>query len=534
MPLEDAAPAGRLSMRRSSRRQEDVVHRFAPLTISGLLVCAVAGAAAAGDTWRVPAPAAPFQGQSTLELDGSSLSEVRELSKRQRRKGSLAPELLVLFADADGRGVPGARVKLELRVGKEKVRREGVTDDGGSFRFRPAGIPGLRRFDVDVAWDGGEKEIGVDLRPERDGAWGLEEARYRNAASGEWEGDCRNLFRLERDGERWVLLVRCPESLLDCREVDYGIDRKSATLAQLGSIGSRDVNEGDKNSFSPDDERKMGVEAASHFDAQFERVTDPAIHGYVERLVQSVVAASDAPDMPVNLRVVHTEGVNAFATAGGNVYVFTGLIDAAENEAQLAGVLAHEVSHVVARHVTEGASRQMKTQMWTLLASVGASAALDLDRQETENVIMASMVGAGVYGMRHGRRAETEADLLGSQYLWKAGWDPEAIARFFEVLERKGGASPPGWLSTHPTHERRVENGLHWSRAFLPAKDRWLVDTDEFRDVQRRVRALPPPSRRPSEEAEQQGLAPLLAGTGAFREVAVREWGDLLGSSVGR
>jgi hypothetical protein len=500
--------------------------RFATILLLTSLLAAPG--ALARDQYREPQPFPPATGPDQVAVDGSTVAEVGKLSKRQRRKNPEAPPLLVELRDESGRPVEGAVVQVGLKIGKRRAHWKGVTARDGRFAFRPTGVAGTRRIDLDLSWDGGTKEIGVDIEP--DGRkWALEKPRYRNVASADWEGDCGNLFSLDQEEQGLFVQVVKPDSLLGCRRVDYGLDRKSDAMSRLDEIGRRDVNEGDKNSFGPDDEAKMGVEAAAHFDKQFERISDPVITGYVQRLVERIVANSDAPDMPVNLRVVHTEGINAFATAGGNVYVFTGLIAAAENEAQLAGVLSHEVSHVIARHVTEGASRQMKTQGLALLASLGLAAAADMDRDQTEAVVQGAMVGAGLYGMKHGRAAETEADLLGAQYLWKAGWDPESIARFFEVLEREGGASPPGWLSTHPTHERRIENGLHWSRAFLPQQERYLVNTDEFARVKDRVRSLPAPKKRPPAETEAAGFASLYAGTDAFNEVAMRQWGNLLG-----
>ena len=494
-----------------------------------LLVAAPLPALAAGETWRRPESFAPAEGPAEVRVVGDEVPEVRELSRRQRRKGGEAPIVVVDVVDDSARPAPGTAVRIGLKIGGDRAFWEGATDRAGRFVFRPEGIPGVKRVDVDVAWDGATKGLGVDLEPERDGSWDLEKPRYRNTAASDWEGDCGNLFEMGQEPGRVHLRVTRPSTLLACRRVEYGLDRKSDALAQLDDIGGRDVNEGDKNFFGPDDEAKMGVEAANHFDQQFERIDDPAITGYVQRLVERIVAASDTPDMPVNLRVVHTDAVNAFATAGGNVYVFTGLIAAAENEAQLAGVLAHEVSHVVARHVTEGASRQMKQQAFALIAGLGLSAAADLNREDTEKAVMASMAGAGLYGMKFGRQAETEADLLGSQYLWKAGWDPEAIANFFAVLERESGPSPPGWLSTHPTHERRIENGIHWARAFLPPRERYLVNTTEFEAVKRRVQQLPPPKKLPPAETEAAGFAPLYSETHVFHDVALREFGSLLG-----
>jgi predicted Zn-dependent protease len=235
--------------------------------------------------------------------------------------------------------------------------------------------------------------------------------------------------------------------------------------------------------------------------------------------------------MPIHLRVVHTDDVNAFATAGGNVYVFTGLIAAAENESQLAGVLSHELSHVVARHVTEGATRNLKLQLGTALGALAVGSLADLKASERDALIAGSLTTAGVVGMKYDRRMESEADLLGEQYLWRGGWDPEGIARFFQVLSAKKKASPPGWLSTHPTDQRRIASGLHWSRAFLPKRERYLVDTRAFQDVKRRVAALPPPRKKsPLEDGEEgDAFAELLGATSTFRRVVARELGGVVG-----
>jgi predicted Zn-dependent protease len=141
----------------------------------------------------------------------------------------------------------------------------------------------------------------------------------------------------------------------------------------------------------------------------------------------------------------------------------------------------------------------------------------DLEGSEKKTLLTGSLVTAGIVGMKYSRRAESEADLLGAQYLWNAGWDPEGIARFFQVLEQKHGSSVPGWLSTHPTHERRIQDGIHWARAFLPPRERFLLSTAEFQKVKERVAALPPPRKRPTTNGRD--LHQLMGETSAFRGV---------------
>jgi predicted Zn-dependent protease len=275
--------------------------------------------------------------------------------------------------------------------------------------------------------------------------------------------------------------------------------------------------------FSEDDERKMGLEASSQFDKQLQQIDDPEIVGYVRSVLEKIVAASDSPKMPIHLRVVHTDDVNAFVTAGGHVYVFTGLIKMAQNESQLAGVLAHEGSHAVARQVTEGATRSQKALLGATLGSAALGALLGTDGTKQALIEQGAAGAAGIVTLRYDRRSETEADLLGAQYLWLAGWDPEAIARFFELMEQAGGgAGGPQWLSTHPPHEKRIENGILWTRAFLPAKERYLVDTPAFQAAKANVLKLPAPKKSKGGDAaagQAKGLHQLMLETPTFQGI---------------
>lgn len=455
-----------------------------------------------GAKWRHPETYAPAVGPALLEITTQQAAPIVDASRR-KDKSLPMPEVQVLVLDKTGKPVPGVEVRVGLKGTKKNtkaLRLKGATDAAGGFTLRPAASLPMQRVAIDLAWDGGYKVLGVDLEPD-DGKWDIESAPIKNSVTGDDEGSCRNLFRLDPAASAapgrpaFRLTLSLPTTLLECKRVEYGNGSKSDEMAQVNAIGSRDINDGDKNLFSEDDESQMGVEASKHFDAQLERISDPAITSYVKSVMDRVVAASDAPGTAINLRVVHMDAVNAFATAGGNVYVFTGLIAAAENESQLAGVLAHEFSHVVARHVTEGATRQMKTQIGTAIGAAVLGSVAGLSSAGTETLMRGSLTAAGIYSLKFDRRLETEADLIGEQYLWKAGWDPEAIARFFEVLERESKGEPPAWLSTHPPHEHRIANGVHWARAFLPPKDRYLVDTQAFQDCKARVKALPPPKK---------------------------------------
>ena len=468
---------------------------------------------ASGEVWRYPEPDPPAEGPSEVTLGGV-----------QAKKGSAVPALEVRVIDQDGKPVPGRAVGVHAVSGKKEIPvQRGATDANGSFRLLTTGVEATR-VTISFAWGQGAKVVRAKLEPQGKGQWAITEAPYRRIADGKDDGSCKNLFALKTvpETKSYLLEFHQPETLLGCEEISYGQDKHVAEIGRLGAIGTRNVNVGDKNSFSPSDEVKMGLEASTQFDQQFEQVQDPKIVAYVQSVLDKIVAASDSPKMPTHLRVVHTDDVNAFVTAGGHVYVFTGLIKAAQNESQLAGVLAHEGSHAIARHVTEGATRNAKAQTGAQVGAAALGALLGLKEGTAALAAKGASTTAQVVTLSFDRKSESEADLLGEQYLWKAGYDPEGIARFFEIMQKaSGGKSGPAWLSTHPSHEKRVENGILWARAYLPPKDKYLVDTAEFEAVKKLVAALPPPKKRPDAQG-QKSLQQLMSETPTWRTVVPR------------
>ena len=465
---------------------------------------------ASGEVWRYQEPDPPATGSPEVTLPKTP----------DAKKGQPVPSIDVNVRNKDGGPVAGLAVAVNAVSGKKTIApQKGATDADGSFRIRSGGVEATR-VTVSFAWDGGAKTIRAKLEPKGKDQWEVVEAPYRRIADGKDDGSCKNLFTLKSAASKsYVLEFRQPVTLLGCREISYGSEKKVGEIGNVAGIGQRNVNLGDKNSFSPSDEVKMGLEASTQFDQQFEQIRDPVIVGYVQGLLEKIVAASDSPKMPIHLRVVHTDDVNAFVTAGGHVYVFTGLLKAAQNESQVAGVLAHEGSHAIARHVTEGATRNSKAQTGAQVGAAALGALLGLKEDTQALAAQGASATANVVTLHFDRKSETEADLLGEQYLWKAGWDPEAIARFFEILQKNSsGGGGPSWLSTHPTHEKRVENGILWARAYLPPRDRYLVDTAEFQDVKKRVAALPAPKKRPSTEG-QKSLQQLMSETPTWKGI---------------
>ncbi|MCC6393714.1 MAG: M48 family metalloprotease, partial [Bryobacterales bacterium] len=217
-------------------------------------------------------------------------------------------------------------------------------------------------------------------------------------------------------------------------------------------IGSRDVGKG-LNLYSIEKEIALGKALAQDVERQAKIVDDPVIAEYVNRVGQNLVRNSDAK-VPFTIKVVDSEEVNAFALPGGFFFVNSGLILRAESEAELAGVMAHEIAHVAARHGTRQASRGQFVNLATIpLIFMGGWAGYGA-RQAASVLIPIGFLSFS-------RGFEEEADLLGLQYLYKTGYDPTAFVDFFEKLqsmEKRKPGTMSKVFSTHPLTEDRIKN----------------------------------------------------------------------------
>ena len=249
-------------------------------------------------------------------------------------------------------------------------------------------------------------------------------------------------------------------------------------------IGNRDVGKG-VNFYSLEKEIALGKQLAQEVERQAKIVQDPVVAEYVNRLGQNLVRNSDAK-VPFTIKVIESEEVNAFALPGGFFFVNTGLILKADNEAELAGVMAHEIGHVAARHGTKQATKGTLMQLGTIPL-----------------IFMGGWTGYGIYQaanaaipisfLAFSRSAEKEADLLGLEYMYKAGYDPTAFVDFFEkiqTLEKKKPGTMSKVFSTHPPTDDRIKVAQENIERYLKAKPEYVVTTSEFNDVKSRLYSL--------------------------------------------
>ena len=260
-----------------------------------------------------------------------------------------------------------------------------------------------------------------------------------------------------------------------------------ATNEDPAMIGKRNINSGiiAKMSGSTEKEVRMGREAAAEVDRQAKFVDDPVITEYVNRVGQNIVLHSDAK-VPFTIKVIDSDEVNAFALPGGFFYVNKGLVLAADNEAELAGVMAHEIAHVAARHAVENQTKGSLLEYAAIAGSIFLGGIPGMIYQNT--------AGIGLLGifMKFSRSAEEEADKLGVQYMYAAGYDPSAMATMFEKLEAKN-KKKPGFVArafaTHPAPPDRRAAALALAARF-PEHEEYVISSSEFQRVKGRLLRL--------------------------------------------
>ena len=254
----------------------------------------------------------------------------------------------------------------------------------------------------------------------------------------------------------------------------------------VDAVGNRKIGgRGLGNWYSIETDIKMGKQYSQQVDASSKLISDPVITEYINRLGQNLVRNSDA-QVPFTFKVIDADAINAFSLPGGFVYINTGTILAADEEAELAGVMAHEIAHVCARHATRQMTRGQLANMATIpLIFVGGGIGYA--------VYEAAGLGLPMTFLAFQRGFEAEADYLGLQYQYKAGYDPQAFISFFEKIQaqekRKPGTMDKAF-ATHPQTPDRIEVSQKEIATILPARPEYMVTTSEFDDVKARLAAL--------------------------------------------
>jgi predicted Zn-dependent protease len=261
---------------------------------------------------------------------------------------------------------------------------------------------------------------------------------------------------------------------------------KSGSEADVDAIGNRKVGHGPEM-YSLEHDIAIGKQLSQEVEKSAKFINDPVINEYVNRVGQNLVRNSDA-QVPFTIKVIDSDVVNAFALPGGFFYVNSGLILHADEESELAGVMAHEIAHVCARHGTREETKSTIVQLASIPAMI---------------FIPYSWAGYAIYqGMnfaipltflKFSRGDEAEADYLGLQYMYKAGYDPNSFVSFFEKVqadEKKQPGTIPKVFSTHPPTPDRIEAIQKEIATILPARDQYIVTTSEFDTVKARLQMI--------------------------------------------
>ena len=252
------------------------------------------------------------------------------------------------------------------------------------------------------------------------------------------------------------------------------------------AIGNRSVGKG-MNLYSLEREIGLGKQLAQEVERSSKLIDDPVVTEYVNRVGQNLVRNSDAR-VPFTIKVIDSDEVNAFALPGGFFYVNSGLILRAQEESELAGVMAHEISHVTARHGTKNATKGELMQLATIpLILLGPGGWAGYGIYQGLNLAIP------ITYLKFSRDAEREADFLGLQYMYKAGYDPNSYVTFFERIqadEKRRPGTIPKVFSSHPPTPERIENTQKEIARILPAKSEYIVTTSEFDSVKSRLRGI--------------------------------------------
>lgn len=307
----------------------------------------------------------------------------------------------------------------------------------------------------------------------------------------------------QRRAIRFILALALIGVPLYAADAEIGQSREPKNdKHDVSKIGDRDVD-GKVNFYSIEKEIALGRQLAQEVERNAKIIDDPVIAEYVNRVGQNLVRNSDA-QVPFTIKVIDNEEVNAFALPGGFFYVNTGIINLAESEAEMAGVMAHEIAHVTARHGTRQATKGQIANLASIPAAI---------------FLPGGWLGYGIYQglnfaipmtfLKFSRGAEKEADFLGLQYLYKTGYDPTAMVTFFErmkALQKRKKSAVSKAFSSHPPTGKRIELIQEAMGEVLPAQPQYALSTSEFQEVKARLQRMTNTTRRDDEDPNRPTL----------------------------
>ena len=258
---------------------------------------------------------------------------------------------------------------------------------------------------------------------------------------------------------------------------------KPGSVEDVNAVGNRDIGgRGMGNWYSTDTEIKMGRSYADQIEKSTKLITDPTVAEYVNRVGQNIVKNSDCK-VPFTIKIIDSDEINAMALPGGFFYVNSGLILNADEEAELAGVMAHEIAHVCAHHI----ARQMTRSNY---AQIGSIPLIFIGGWTGYGIYEGASLGIPMTFLKFSREFEAQADYLGVQYMYRSGYDPQAFITFFEkvqALEKRKPGLVSKAFSDHPQTPDRIEHSQEEIAHILPARGEYTVTTSEFDDIKARL-----------------------------------------------
>jgi hypothetical protein len=282
----------------------------------------------------------------------------------------------------------------------------------------------------------------------------------------------------------------------------------------LGTASAQTKIVAPPNKYSPADDVKLGQEAAAQVQKELPLLNDASIDEYIagigQRLVRAIPPELQHSEFRYTFRVVNQKEINAFALPGGPMFLNRGMIEASHDEGEIAGVMAHEMSHVMLRHGTAQATKATKYEIGAVAghilgAIVGGTAG--------SIIAQGSNFGISTYFMKFSREYESQADINGVQLMAKAGYNPQDMANMFKTLEAQGGSSGPEWMSDHPNPGNRYQR-INQEAALLHATNNNAGDTAEFNRVQARLKGMSPAltAQQIAQQNQRGGNAPVATG----------------------